>query len=99
MQALLQQLPGRTNEGDIDGMLLDLGISSMQVNTRPHVPCIVASLYKDSALLYLFAILPVSHGLLRRTWVPIAPVASLEATLQSHAQDHLESSTQVHASR
>lgn len=32
MQALLQQLPGRTNEGDIDGMLLDLGISSMQVD-------------------------------------------------------------------
>lgn len=36
IQSLLQQLPGNTYEGDIDGMLLDLGISSMQVKTLTY---------------------------------------------------------------
>lgn len=30
---LLQQLPGDLYEGHIDGMLLDLGVSSMQVSS------------------------------------------------------------------
>ncbi|KAL3160154.1 hypothetical protein ABBQ32_010922 [Trebouxia sp. C0010 RCD-2024] len=32
MKALLQQLPGKTYKGGVDGVLLDLGISSMQVD-------------------------------------------------------------------
>ena len=31
---LLQQLPGNLCEGNIHGMLLDLGVSSMQVSNR-----------------------------------------------------------------
>ena len=32
MQQLLQQLPGNVQQGGVDGVLLDLGISSMQVH-------------------------------------------------------------------
>lgn len=34
MQQLLQQLPGKLQQGGINGVLLDLGISSMQVSKQ-----------------------------------------------------------------
>ena len=34
MQELLQQLPGNLQQGGINGVLLDLGISSMQVSKQ-----------------------------------------------------------------
>ena len=35
MRSLLQQMPGSLHEGKVDGVLLDLGISSMQVRVSP----------------------------------------------------------------